>query len=465
MSNKRAFRRIACTLVGALMFASYGAHSRAGEPASEGKSTLRWEAVEGAIRYEVTVRDEKGAVVLRETVTATQLGFSLDPGRYSVNITAINKFNKPHSESGWEEFEIAQKPPFRQITEGTLIRVAAGAHFSMPMSPWDDFLNPALGASLRVGLTGTSGLRRFGGIEADLRVLGYRGSGAASSLVPLMAGLGAYGRMPLGASTALLVRGGGGMAFSRLLYEEASGKETVAWSGRPWWGAGLGLEYSLPFGFFLEGGLEYRNILLSQKSLASVDAFLAGGMLFNWEAAETRKGAVTQTSSAVLPVAVRVSAGIPYVRLLSDLAYVRRETYNGIDASLALQGMRGLLRFTGISFDFAYARFDGRGRAEGMTSYLNGASLLLTTDFAFPVNLLLKAGGGIAASKLEYEDPFTLETESVWTEDTYYTAGGGFEVRVYAGLFVEALAGYYYIDHGGRAIEAAKLSLRAGVRL
>ncbi len=465
MSNKRAAIRVAFALAGALIFASYGATARAAEPASKGTSTLRWEAVEGAIRYEVTIRDEKGAAVLRETVTAPQLGFSLAPGRYSVNIIAINKFNKPHSESGWEEFEVAQKPPFRQITEGMLIRVAAGAHFSVPMSPWDEFLNPALGASLRVGLTGTSGPWRYGGIEAEIRALGYRGSGAASSLVPLMAGLGAYARMPLGTSTALLVRGGGGMAFSRLLYEEASGEETVAWSGRPWWGAGFGLEYVLPFGFFLEGGLEYRNMLLSQKPLSSVDAFLSGGMLFNWEAAETRKGAVTQTSSAVLPVAVRVSAGISYVRLLSNLGYVRRETYNGIDTSLALQGMRGLMRFTGISFDFAYAEFEGKGRAEGMTSYLNGVSLLLATDFAFPVNLLLKAGGGIAASKLEYRDPFTLQTESVWTEDAYYTAGGGIEVRVYAGLFVEALAGYYYIDHGGRAIEAAKLSLRAGIRL
>jgi len=465
MSNKRAALRIACTLFGALMLAPYGAPSRADEASSKGTSTLQWEAVEGAIRYEVTVRDEKGALVLRKTVSASRLGFSLEPGRYSVNITAINKFNKPHSESGWEEFEIAKKPPFRQVTEGTLIRVAAGAHFSAPMSPWNEFLNPAIGASLRVGLTGTSGLRRYGGIEADLRALGYRGSGTASSLWPLTAGLGAYARMPLGASTALLVRGGGGMAFSRLLYVEDSGEETAAWSGRPWWGTGLGLEYSLPLGFFIESGVEYRNILLTQKSLASIDAFLEGGMLFNWEAAETRKGAITQTSSAVLPVAVRLSAGFPYVRLLSDLGYVRRETYNGIDASLALQGMRGLMRFAGISFDFAYARFDGKGRAEGMTSYLNGASLLLTTDFAFPVNLLLKAGGGIAASKLEYKDPFTLQTESTWTEGAYFAAGGGFEARVYAGLFVETLAGYYYIYHGGRAIEAVKVSLRAGVRL
>lgn len=465
MSNKRPHIRIAITLIGVFVLALHGIPSHAADPPPDGKSTIRWEAVEGAIRYEVAIRDEKGAIVFKETVDTGRIDFFLEPGRYWINIIAINKFNKPHSESGWEEFEIAKKPPFRQITEGTLIRVAAGAHFSMPMSPWDDFLNPALGASLRVGLTGTSGLRSYGGIEADLRALGYRGSGAASSLLPLMAGLGAYGRMPLGATTALIARGGGGMAFTRLLYEEASGEETVAWSGRPWWGAGIALEYSLPLGFFIEGGLEYRNIMLSQKGLSSVEGFLSGGMLFNWETAETRKGAVTQTSSAVLPVAVRVSAGIPYVRLLSDLAYVRRETYNGIDASLALQGMRGLLRFTGISFDFAYARFDGRGRAEGMTSYLNGASLLLTTDFSFPVNLLLKAGGGIAASRLEYEDPFTLETESVWTEDTYYTAGGGLEVRVYAGLFVEALAGYYYIDHGGRAIEAAKVSLRAGVRL
>jgi hypothetical protein len=201
--------------------------------------------------------------------------------------------------------------------------VAAGAHFSIPMAPWDDFLNPALGASLRVGLTGTSGIRRYGGIEADLRALGYRGSGRASSLVPLMAGLGAYGRMPLGTSPALLVRGGGGMAFSRLLYEEAPGEETVAWSGKPYWGAGLGLEYVLPFGFFLEGGLSTGTYCSPKKQLASVDAYLAGACSLTGNTAETRKGAVTQTSSAVLPVAVRVSAGVPYVQLLTDLGYVQ----------------------------------------------------------------------------------------------------------------------------------------------
>ncbi len=108
--------------------------------------------------------------------------------------------------------------------------------------------------------------------------------------------------------------------------------------------------------------------MLSQKGLTSVEGFLSGGMLFNWEAAETRKGAVTQTASAVLPVAVRVSAGIPYVRLLSDLAYVRRETYKRHRREPGPAGHARLMRFTGISFDFAYARFDGRGRAEGMTS-------------------------------------------------------------------------------------------------
>ncbi|HSV95505.1 MAG TPA: hypothetical protein VLM75_01080 [Spirochaetota bacterium] len=465
MSNRPIQSWPAAFVLCICLIASFNAKTHAAEsPASAGKASIAWEAVEGAIRYEVMIRDEKGSIVLKETVETNRVSFSLAPGKYSINIIAINKFNKPHSESGREDFEIAKRPSYRQVTEGTLMRMAAGLHFSIPLAPWDEFLNPALGASLRVGLTGTSGLRRYGGIEADLRALGYRGSGAASSLIPLMAGLGAYARMPLGTSTALLVRGGGGMAFSRLLYDDASGQETVSWSGRPYWGAGLALEYSLPLGFFIEGGVEYQNIMLSRKALASVDAFLSGGMLFNWEAVETRKGAITQTSSAVLPVAVRISAGIPYVTLLGDFGYVKRETLNGIDASLALQGMRGLMRFAGLSFDFVYAEFEGKGRAEGMTSYLNGASLLFTTDFAFPVNLLLKAGGGIAASKLEYEDPFTLSPKTIWTEDTYYTAGGGLELRVYAGLFVEALAGYYYIDQGG-GVNALKMTLRAGVRL
>ncbi len=458
----------AALLICVCLFAPPDAPARAADvPDRSGKASIAWDAVDGAVRYDILIRDAKGSVVHKETVEANRVSFSLEPGIYTINIIAINKFNKTHSESGWTDFEIAKRPSYRQVTEGTLIRVAAGWRGAVPLSPWSDFINPApFGASLRIGISGTNGLWRYGGLETELLTVRYGGSGRASSVWPLMAGLGAFARLPLDGPMALIIRGGGGMSFTRLLYKNpAGGKETAAWSGKPYYGAGLALEYALPSGFFLEGGAEYRNIMLADKPLASLEGFVSGGMLFNWEAAETRKGTLTQTSSAVLPVAVRLSFGVPCVLLLSDLDYVKKESHRGIDAGLALQGMSGTLRFAGISFDFACAEFEGKGRAEAMTSYLNGASLLLTTDFSFPVNLLFKAGGGLAASKLEYEDPFTFKPKTVWTEDTYYTIGGGMEVRVYAGLFVEALAAYYYIDHSGKGIEATKLSLRAGVRL
>ncbi len=467
MSNNPTRSWPAALFLCACLIASFSAPARAAEgAASAGKSSIGWEPVDGAVRYDILIRNESGAVIHKETVKVSNVSFSLKPGKYAINIIAINKFNKPHSESGWVDFEVAKRPPYRQVEEGTLIRVAAGWRCAVPLSPWDDYANPApLGATLRTGITGTNGLWRHGGIESEIITVRYGGSGNASSLLPLMAGLGIYARVPIGGPAALLVRGGGGMAFTRLLYDDpAGGKKTTAWSGNPYLGTGLALEYALPFGFFLEGGVEYRNIMLSDTSLESVEGFLSGGMLFNWEAVETRRGAITQTSSAVLPVAVRLSAGIPYMTLVSDPGYVKRTSYKGIDASLALQGMTGPLRFAGISFDFAYITFEGKSRAEAMSSNLNGASLLLSSDFSFPVNLLFRAGGGLAVSRLDYEDPFTFKTKTIWTEDAYFTFGGGLEVRVYAGLFAEALAGYYYIDQGS-GINALKLSLRAGVRL
>ncbi|MCU0845260.1 MAG: hypothetical protein MUC76_10075 [Spirochaetes bacterium] len=467
MSNNPTRSWPATLFLCACLIASFGAQARAaGGAASAGKSSIGWEAVDGAVRYDILIRNERGAVIYKETVEASKVFFSLEPGKYAINIIAINKFNKPHSESGWVDFEVAKRPPYRQVEEGTLIRVAAGWRSALPLSPWNDFVNTApLGASLRIGITGTRGQWRYGGFETELLTVRYGGSGRASSLWPLMAGLGAYARVPLGAPRALILRAGGGMALTRLLYDDpAGGEETAAWSGKPYYGAGLALEYALPFGFFLEGGVEYRRILLADKPLGSIEGFLSSGVLFNWEAVETRRGAITQTSSAVLPVAVRLSAGVPYMMLLSDPGYIKRKTYKGIDTSLALQGMSEKLRNGGVSFDFTYAEIGGKGKAEVMSTYLSGASLLLTTDFSFPVNLLFRAGGGIAASKLEYEDPFTLKPKTVWTEDTYFTAGGGFELRVYAGIFVEALAGYYYIDQGG-GVSALKLALRAGIRL
>lgn len=65
-----------------------------------------WKPVEGAGGYKVEVRNEKGELVVSQTVTENKIDLKLYPSQYSLRLTTINRFMVPESSTPWTTFII-----------------------------------------------------------------------------------------------------------------------------------------------------------------------------------------------------------------------------------------------------------------------------------------------------------------------------------------------------------------------
>ena len=68
-----------------------------GQNSSPGKKILpviRWTSSQGAIAYDVRIKDESGRLALLKRTRASALRTDLKPGKYSVQVAALNKFHK-----------------------------------------------------------------------------------------------------------------------------------------------------------------------------------------------------------------------------------------------------------------------------------------------------------------------------------------------------------------------------------
>ena len=72
------------------------------------KFVIRWESIEGIIRYTVQIRDSSGTMVIDTNVDESFIELGLPPGNYSLRIAAINKFEKLSFWTEWREIRIGR---------------------------------------------------------------------------------------------------------------------------------------------------------------------------------------------------------------------------------------------------------------------------------------------------------------------------------------------------------------------
>ncbi len=105
-------RRIASALVCAVFALCIGfpapAEDKPRSPAAAQRRKIEWQAVEGARRYEVKIRDAEKKIVLESYSEIPHLEAALPPGVYEIKITVMNVFDKPAVASDWMEFRIVR---------------------------------------------------------------------------------------------------------------------------------------------------------------------------------------------------------------------------------------------------------------------------------------------------------------------------------------------------------------------
>jgi hypothetical protein len=101
---------------------------------------IRWESIEGIIRYTVQVRDSAGTMIVEKTVETNSIELRLAPGRYSIRIAAINKFEKLSFWTDWKDITIAERSAGKFFSTAyparTGFAIRGGISYNMFLPPW-----------------------------------------------------------------------------------------------------------------------------------------------------------------------------------------------------------------------------------------------------------------------------------------------------------------------------------------
>ncbi len=188
----------------------------------------------------------------------------------------------------------------------------------------------------------------------------------------------------------------------------------------------------------------------------------------DWQKTEIRiKEAKRHTA---FNLGIKISAGVSYIQFLSSWdvpfnntykAYTGKFGFNFGDFILFQPSKKikymGFLRYLGVEIEGSSIQYKGKNipgqRTTDMTGLYVGGNLFFTTNFDFPLNIIVRAGGGAVQSEFTY---YTLpEKTSITSNDPYFKGGVSLEFSFMRYFFLETGVDYFltsYIDYRLKSI-------------
>lgn len=264
------------------------------EAAQSKKLRIEWEDVEGAVKYEVQIKNQSGSIVVREVVTSPRIAFSLKPGKYQLRIGSVNKFNKVSSWSDWQPIEI-KKSRKKKVFEsdeslGNLIgfRVGIGPNYYQIQADWKNVYESSSYSGLSFYLGYSFWFFRFAGAEIESSYISLKSAEdpdtAQTDAKLIISGFNIYGTTNLNFPLNLYFRLGGGIARSDISYELKTTTETTETgsitSRDPYYKAGVSLEFRISRSFFIETGVDYYVIQYLEKDMKTIKYYGLVGIKF-----------------------------------------------------------------------------------------------------------------------------------------------------------------------------------------
>ncbi len=163
-------------------------------------------------------------------------------------------------------------------------------------------------------------------------------------------------------------------------------------------------------------------------------------------------------------IGVRLGAGPVYGYVLSPWNTYLENSFSGASFNLGVYSDYRFLRYLGIEIETAGVHYRG-SEDLALTSVTAGGNLMFRTAFAYPLNGIFRAGGGIAFTRLSYRDAFSAEDIVLWDSCPYYRAGGALEFRFYGDYFVEGGCNYTVTAMRGKDLRGLDFFMRIGARI
>lgn len=205
---------------------------------------IKWESVEGIIKFIVQIKDLSDAVVLDKTVDVEYIDFTLPPGKYLIRIGAINKFEKLSFWTDWDQIEIRkyEKSKFfsNEYPAKVGLKISAGVSYNMILPPWNSlYKNSSFDLNYlnyfgRIGFhfgnskyVKAEGFMKYFGIELEGSYCRYAGTGNKfsqfqSKLLTITGGPNFFIKTNLKIPLNFYLRFGGGASYSFQEYTRRS---------------------------------------------------------------------------------------------------------------------------------------------------------------------------------------------------------------------------------------------------
>ncbi len=240
------------------------------------KLRINWERDENAAGYRVQIRDTLDKLVLNREVESNYIDFMLSPGKYRIRVGVVNKFNKIDVWSDWRYFEIARRAIVKPASSAFNIglKIGVGMCYFQMLPEFDSYYTNSyqsaavmVGYSLRnMALFTSLRFLRFTGLELESSYVKFEGKEAKNSVktdnTHIITGVNVYMRTMFNFPLNLIVRGGGGIAYTEFEYYniDGNGNSTSLDSQDPFYRIGCSLEFNLTRFLFFESGIDYYVI-------------------------------------------------------------------------------------------------------------------------------------------------------------------------------------------------------------
>ncbi len=263
---------------------------------------IKWESVEGIIRYMVQMKNAEDAVVLDRTVPTSYIDFLLPPGSYKIRIGAINKFEKVSFWTEWENVEIRkvarQKFFANKYPAGIGLKINGGVSYNMLLPQWNSMYRDSAFNLKYLGYMGSIGFHfgeskyvksknfaRFMGLELDGRYCLYAGKNTPqfkSRLTNIAGGLNLFFKTRLDVPINFYVRIGGGASYSMQTYTRgnALGFPLIHGSVKsidPYAKAGVSIELNFLYAMSLNVGTDYYILFYNNRFFQSLHYYVMLG--------------------------------------------------------------------------------------------------------------------------------------------------------------------------------------------
>lgn len=302
----RNLKILSATFLTAVCILSFGNSSAFAEEKKEKPLRIRWEAVEGIIRFTVQIKDASDAAVLDKTVDTNYVDFMLPPGKYQIRIGAINKFEKLSFWTDWDSIEIRKSVKSRFFTNDFAaklgLKINGGIGYSMLLPNWNNKYNDSLFIPRYMPVFGTIGFHfgnskyidaknvvKYMGVELDGSYCNYddkHNITFKSSIMQITGGLNLFFKTQLKIPLNFYVRFGGGAAYSYQKFTKYNLSLGVPFAYQfgnvksldPYAKVGVSMEINFLFALSLNIGVDYMSVFYRDEIFMSLRYYAAMGV-------------------------------------------------------------------------------------------------------------------------------------------------------------------------------------------